>query len=130
MIALDTSVLVAILRREEEADDFLRLIAAANRCLLSAVSLLEVSMVLAGRAGDAASWQELDELIDAAGIEIVPQDAEQARIARTAFLRFGKGRHRAGLNFGDCVSYALAIASNMPLLFKGNDFPLTDIQRA
>lgn len=130
MIALDTSALVAVLRREEEADDFLRLIAVANRCLLSTVSLLEVSMVLAGRTGDAASWQELDELIDAAGIEIVPQDAEQARIARTAFLRFGKGRHRASLNFGDCASYALAITNNVPLLFKGEDFPLTDIQRA
>lgn len=130
MIVIDTSALVAILRREDEADEFLRLIAGAERCLLSAVSLLETSMVLAGRTGDEAAWRDLDDLIEVAVIEIMPQDTEQVRIARAAFLRFGKGRHPAGLNFGDCASYALADLNNAPLLFKGQDFSQTDIVKA
>ena len=127
MIVIDTSALVAILRREDEADEFLRLIAEVDHCQVSAVSLLETSMVLAGRIGDETAWRDLDDLIKVAAIEIVPQYENQARIARDAFLRFGKGRHRAGLNFGDCASYALARAHDAPLLFKGADFPQTDI---
>ncbi|GBQ27362.1 PilT domain-containing protein [Gluconacetobacter sacchari DSM 12717] len=127
MIVIDTSTLVAILRREDEADEFLHLIAEADRCLLSAVSLLETSMVMAGRTGDEATWRDLDDLIEVAAIEIVPQDVEQARIARNAFLQFGKGRHPAGLNFGDCASYALAVLHDVPLLFKGDDFSQSDI---
>jgi ribonuclease VapC len=130
VIVIDTSALVAILRREDEADEFLRLIAGAERCLLSAVSLLETSMVLAGRTGDEAAWRDLDDLIEVAVIEIMPQDTKQVRIARAAFLRFGKGRHPAGLNFGDCASYALADLNNAPLLFKGQDFSQTDIVKA
>ena len=129
-MVIDTSALVAILRREDEADEFLRLIAEADRCLLSAVSLLETSMVMAGRSGDETAWRDLDDLIEVAAIEIVPQDAEQARIARDAFLRFGKGRHSAALNFGDCASYALASIRDASLLFKGQDFPQTDIVAA
>lgn len=87
-------------------------------------------MVLAGRSGDAAAWSELDEFVLAAGIEIVAFDAGLARIARDAFLRYGKGRHPAGLNFGDCASYALAQARGLKLLFKGEDFPRTDLQSA
>lgn len=127
MIVIDTSALVAILRRENEADEFLRLIAEADRCLLSAVSLLETSMVLAGRTGNEAAWNDLDDLIEVASIEIIAHDTEQAQIARAAFLRFGKGRHPACLNFGDCASYALACVHDAPLLFKGDDFPQTDI---
>ncbi|MFT8644558.1 MULTISPECIES: type II toxin-antitoxin system VapC family toxin [Acetobacteraceae] len=130
MIVLDTSALVAALRREDEADAFLRIIAETDRCPLSAVSLLETSMVLAGKVGDESAWRGLDDLIETAAIEIVPQDADQERIARDAFLRFGKGRHPAGLNFGDCASYALARAHDAPLLFKGEDFPHTDIMSA
>lgn len=129
-MVIDTSALVAILRREDEADKFLRLIAETDRCLLSAVSLLETSMVIAGRIGDETAWRDLDDLIEVAAIEIVPQDTEQARIARDAFLRFGKGRHSAALNFGDCASYALARVYDIPLLFKGQDFPKTDITLA
>lgn len=129
-MVIDTSALVAILRREDEADEFLRLIAETDRCLLSAVSLLETSMVLAGRTGDDTAWRDLDDLIEIAAVEIVPQDAEQARIARAAFLRFGKGRHPAGLNFGDCATYALSRAQNAPLLFKGQDFLKTDCLHA
>lgn len=130
MIVIDSSALIAILRREPEADDFLRVIAEAEGCLLSSVSLLETSLVLAGRTGDARSWTELDELIARAGIKVVAQDKELAERARMAFLRYGRGRHPAALNLGDCASYALAKHCNLPLLFKGNDFSQTDLQTA
>ena len=127
MIVVDSSALVAILRREPEADRFLQVIATADTCLLSAVSLLETSMVLAGRTGDGTAWTALDTLIARAGIEVVAQDADQARLAREAFLGFGKGRHPAALNLGDCATYALARSRALPLLFKGDDFTHTDL---
>jgi ribonuclease VapC len=130
VIVVDSSALIAILRREAEADNFLRLIAEADGCLLSSVTWLETSMVLAGRAGDATSWTEFDALIARAGIEVVAQDAGLAETARTAFLLYDRGRHPAGLNLGDCASYALAKQRDLPLLFKGDDFPRTDLQRA
>ena len=94
---------------------------------MSAVSLQEASMVLAGKAGAEADWAPLDEFIARAGLEIVPHNRKLAEVAREAFLRFGKGRHLARLNFGDCASYALAKSLNIPLLFKGSDFAKTDI---
>ncbi len=127
MIAVDSSALIAILRREPEADAFLRIIADAERCHLSTVSVLETSMVLAGRVGDQASWAELDALTATAAMQVVAQDAEQANAARMAFLRYGKGRHPAALNLGDCASYALAKLRGLPLLYKGEDFPKTDL---
>ena len=127
MIVVDSSALVAILRREPEADAFLEIIASADRSLLSAVSLLETSMVLAGRSGDATSWTELDALIARAGMEVVPQDAALTETARAAFLRYGKGRDGAGLNLGDCAACALPTSRDLPLLFKGNDFTEIDI---
>ena len=127
MIVVDSSALVAILRREPEADRFLQVIAAADRCLLSAVSLLATSMVLAGRTGDSTAWAGLDGLVARAGMEVVAQDAEQATLARQAFLDFGKGRHPAALNLGDCATYALARSRALPLLFKGEDFTQTDL---
>ena len=130
MIVIDSSSLIAILRREPEADVFLGIVANAEGCLLSSVSFLEASMVLAGRSGDATSWTELDGLIARAGIEVVAQDAELAGAARTAFLRYGRGRHPAALNLGDCASYALAKRRNPPLLFKGDDFARTDLRAA
>ncbi len=87
-------------------------------------------MVLAGRPGDATSWLELDALIARAGIEIVAQDQALAGLAREAFLRFGKGRHPAALNLGDCSTYALAKARGLPVLFKGEDFSRTDLRAA
>jgi ribonuclease VapC len=130
VIVVDSSALVAILRREAEADHFLQVIVAADGCLLSSVSLLETSMVLAGRTGDATSWAEFDALTARATIEVVAQDAKLAEAARDAFLRYGRGRHPAGLNLGDCASYALAKVRDLPLLFKGNDFPKTDLMAA
>lgn len=130
LIAIDSSALVAILRREAEADRFLQAIAAADGRLLSSVSLLETSMVLAGRTGDATAWADLDTLLSRAGVQVVAQDAELAEAARRAFPRYGKGRHPAALNMGDCASYALAKTRGVPLLFKGDDFPRTDLTSA
>lgn len=130
MIAIDSSALIAILRGEPKADDFLRAIAASEACLMSAFTYQETSMVLAGRSGNASSWADLDALVARAGIEVVVQDASLARQARSAFLLYGKGRHRAGRNFGDCASYALAKSLDIALLYKGADFVETDIASA
>ncbi len=129
MIAVDTSALIAIIYGEAEAEKFARRIAAEDVCVVSAVSILEASIVLA-KSGDRASWPELDALIANFGIEIRPHSAGLTEIARMAFLRFGKGRHPARLNFGDCAAYALAKSEGVALLFKGDDFPQTDIAAA
>jgi len=126
VIAVDTSAIIAILLSEPESDGFLHRLSSEAGCL-SAVSLQEASMVIAGRVGDETASHELDQLMRTSALEIVPYDAELARIAREAFLRFGKGRHPARLNCGDCASYALARSRNIPLLFKGGDFAKTDI---
>jgi len=126
VIAVDTSALIAILFAEPEADAFQHRIALEPVCP-SAVSLQEASMVLVGRLGDATAWQELDELIRDTAIEVVAHDHVLAEIGRLAFIRFGKGRHPARLNCGDCASYALARKREIPLLYKGADFARTDI---
>ena len=87
-------------------------------------------MVLAGRHADAMAWSELDRILQDMEVEIIPHTAELARIARDAFIRFGKGRHPARLNCGDCAAYALAIKYGVPLLFKGSNFARTDIVTA
>lgn len=126
MIAIDSSALIAILRREPETDQFLRIIAAANSCVLSAVSFLEASMVLAGRTGDATVWAELDALIARAGIQVVGPDLGATEAACDAFLRYGKGRHPAALNLGTvrpmpspgpgmCRCYSRAPTSRAPI---------------
>lgn len=127
MIAIDTSALIAIFRLEPEADRFLKAIVGADSRVISALSLLEASMVMSGGAYGPAAFEPLDEFLAEAGVEVVAFDAEQARLARAAFLRYGKGRHKAALNLGDCASYALARARSAPLLFKGEDFPHTDV---
>lgn len=129
MIAIDTSAIIAILWEEAEALSFGKVIAEADRCVMSAVSVFEAAMVLISR-GPAELAEPLDRLIERMSIEIVPFDAELARESRLAFVRFGRGRHPAALNFGDCVSYALARSRGMPLLFKGADFAKTDIVSA
>jgi len=130
VIVIDTSAVIAILRLEAEADAFLRAIATAESCFISAVSALETAMVLASAAGGAALWEPLDQLLAAAEVKIVPFDGEQSRLARDAFIRFGKGRHAAGLNLGDCAAYALAASRKLPLLFKGDEFAKTDLVTA
>lgn len=125
MIAVDTSALVAILRGEVEAEAFLETM-VGDACCLSAVGYFETSMVMIGRGAPELA-QGLDELVERRGIEIVAFDAELASASKAAFIRFGQGRHAAGLNFGDCASYALARLRGVPLLFKGADFARTDI---
>ena len=126
MIVLDTSALVAILLGEPEARDFADAIERHSPAIISAATIVETSIVVESRKGEAAG-RELDLLLYRAGIEIVPVDAEQADIAREAWRRYGKGRHTAGLNYGDCFAYALAKSSDAPLLFKGEDFARTDV---
>jgi ribonuclease VapC len=129
-VILDTSALIAILRAEPEASACAEAIASAGVRRLSATNYVEVGAVI-DRAGDAIASRRVDELLAAAGIEIETVTAGQARIAREAYRDFGKGSgHPAGLNFGDCFSYALAKALGEPLLFKGDDFQRTDITSA
>ncbi len=125
----DTSALIAILLGEATADRLTAALEAAPLLRCSAVSLVEASMVMQGRLGERGE-RELDLLVGRLRVEIVPVTIEQAELARSAFRRFGKGRHPAGLNFGDCFSYALARALAEPLLFVGNDFSQTDVQVA
>jgi ribonuclease VapC len=128
VIAIDSSALVAILWAEPDAQGFADCISRwKGKACLSAVSFQETSAWIAGRTGDARNWFVLDEVIADAMIEIVPHDRDLALIARDAFLRFGKGRHSASLNFGDCAAYALAKSRDVPLLSKGQDFARTDI---
>jgi ribonuclease VapC len=127
LIVIDTSALIAIFRLEPEADALLHAIVTAEKRAMSALSVLEASMVMSGRGEAAASFEALDEFLLEAGIEIVPFDAGQALIAGEAFQRFGRGRHKAGLNLGDCASYAVAKARAAPLLYKGGDFSHTDL---
>lgn len=125
-MVIDTSALVAILRDEPERSAFNQAIDAADARVLSVASFLEASMVIETRHGS-DGVRDLDLFNAKADIELVAVDADQAYVARAAFRRYGKGRHPAGLNFGDCFAYALAKTSGEPLLFKGSDFPLTDI---
>ena len=125
-MVIDTSALLAVLFDEPERRLFNEAIEAAESRLLSTATLVEVSIVIESRFG-AEGLRDLDLFIERAGIELVAVDSEQAYMARRAFSQFGKGRHRAGLNYGDCFSYALAMVLGEPLLFKGEDFPLTNI---
>jgi ribonuclease VapC len=129
-IVVDSSAIVAILRNEPEKELFVEAILAASARFMSAVSLQELGMVVAGRHGDERTWEPLDALLARLNLEIVAHDADLARGARAAFLRFGKGRHPARLNLGNCAAYALAKANNLALLFKGDDFTRTDIAAA
>ena len=126
---IDTSAILAILFEEPDADRFLSAIAADSSRRISAATLLETTIVLESRSGPAAA-HELDAFLRRAQIELEPVTTEQAQTARQAWRRFGKGNHPAGLNFGDCFAYALAIATQEPLLFKGRDFALTDVPTA
>jgi len=128
-MVLDTSALLAILRDEPERPAFNQAIEAAEARVLSVANYVEVSIVLEARHG-AEGLRELDRFIERAGIERVGVDVAQAKLARDAFSRFGKGRHPAALNYGDCFAYALARTLEQPLLFKGDDFSKTDLDRS
>lgn len=128
-MVIDSSAILAILQNEPERRSFNEAIQSAALRRLSAASLLELSIVLEARFG-ADGQGDLDVFLAAAEIEVVSFDRDQAELARLAFRRFGKGRHRAGLNLGDCFSYALAKSLAAPLLFKGDDFIHTDLASA
>jgi len=126
-VVIDTSALLAILLGEPERAQFLQLLSGSETRLLSAANALETAIVVESRRGEAAG-RELDLFLHRTKIEIVAVDAEQVSIARFAWRKYGKGRHPAALNFGDCFAYALTKTSNEPLLAKGEDFRRTDLQ--
>jgi ribonuclease VapC len=125
-MVLDTSAILAVLQDEPERRKFNEAIEAAETRSLSTASFVECSMIVESRYGS-DGVRDLDLFIAKAQVSLVPVDEEQANLARHAFRKYGKGRHPAGLNFGDCFSYALAQALGEPLLFKGNDFSQTDV---
>ena len=128
-MVVDSSALVAILREEPGHEPFLQKALSSDRTMVGATVAFETAMVLSGRwHRDARST--LHGLLRTIGAEIVPFTEEHYEAAVSAFLRYGKGRHPAGLNFGDCMSYALAVLSGLPLLYTGNDFSKTDITSA
>lgn len=126
MIAIDTSVILAIALREPEADPFERLV-RRDAILIGWPTLLELRMVLTGK-GFANAAAIVDQLIGLPNVTTIAFDEAQYRAAERAFDRFGKGRHAAGLNMGDCFSYAVASIARVPLLFKGHDFGKTDLK--
>jgi ribonuclease VapC len=126
---LDTSALAAIFFGEAEAGPFIETIHRSDLNRISAATFVELFMVIESQLGADASRQ-CDTFLRRADVLIMPVSTEQAFIARQAFLDYGKGRHPAGLNFGDCFAYALARVTGEPLLFKGADFAKTDIQAA
>jgi ribonuclease VapC len=128
-MVLDTSAVVAILFGEAEAKRLAEAIEKDATRLMSAASVLEASLVVESELGEEGS-RELDLLLFKAGIEIVPFTNDQLRIARHAFRTYGKGRHPAGLNYGERFGYALSQATGEALLFKGEDFPRTDVKRS
>jgi ribonuclease VapC len=125
-MVIDTSALLAILFAEPERRTFNEAIEAADSRVMSVATFVEVSIVVEARFG-AEGLRDLDLFLERADIELVEMNAEQAYAARRAFSRFGKGRHAAGLNYGDCFAYALASVLGEPLLYKGSDFSQTDI---
>ena len=126
---LDTSAAVAILYREPEAEAFARIIHDADVCRMSVANYVELSMVIETQLGP-DGMRQAEAFFRRAGVTLEPVTLDHGELARQAFLDFGKGRHKAGLNFGDCFSYALAKATGEPLLFKGHDFSQTDIEAA
>ncbi|MGH8676014.1 MAG: type II toxin-antitoxin system VapC family toxin [Burkholderiales bacterium] len=126
---IDTSAIIAILFNERDAKTYAQAITKADSCRVSAATFVEASIVVEAQTKNGGGSQ-LDAFLRRARIAIEPVTEEQAHIARQAFADFGKGRHPAALNYGDCFSYALAKATGEPLLFKGADFKKTDIPAA
>ena len=126
---VDSSAILAIMFAESDAAEFAKAMSEAESCKISAATFVEVAVVVEAQTKDRGSRQ-LDAFLRRAGFVIEPVTEEQAHLARQAYSDFGKGRHPAGLNFGDCFSYALAKAGGEALLFKGGDFSKTDIVSA
>ena len=126
---VDSSAIVAVVFREAESDRFQRAISDAATRRMSVANYFEAAMVIEGRMGEEGA-RELDNYLESADIELVDVTLEQAHAARLAWRRYGKGNHPAGLNYGDCFAYALAEIIGEPLLYKGDDFALTDVESA
>lgn len=124
-VVVDTSALIAIVRSEAESAAFAEVLGAADEALICTATLLEASLVTAGKGDESARMQRLVRELNLRSVSFTP---EEAGIGAEAFLRYGRGLgSKAQLNFGDCFSYALAKSRNLPLLFKGDDFIHTDI---
>ncbi len=123
---VDSSAILAILFNEPDAATYATAIANASSCRISAANYVETAVVIEAQ-NPLTGARQFDTLMRRARITVEPVTEEQALLARQAYADFGKGRHPAGLNFGDCFSYALAKALREPLLFKGNDFSKTDV---
>lgn len=126
-MVIDSSALLAVMQNEPERRQYLEAIEAADTRLISTATFVETSIVLEVRYG-ADGLRDLDLFLSKAKVELVAVDSEQAHVARRAYSRFGKGRHRAALNYADCFSYALANVADEPLLFRGDDFVHTDVR--
>ncbi|MCD4511963.1 type II toxin-antitoxin system VapC family toxin [Brucella pseudogrignonensis] len=126
MIAIDTSVILAMALGEPEADQFQRLV-RRDAVIIGWPTLLELRMVLTGK-GFANGASIVDQLVELPNVTAIAFDQAHYRAAERAFERFGKGRHPVGLNMGDCFSYAVAAVNKAPLLFKGQDFGKTDLR--
>jgi ribonuclease VapC len=129
LIAIDTSAIVAVLWRERDWERIRTCLEEADGGAISTGSVLELQLVLAGARAQ-ANWDQVEALFAVYRVVVRPFDDTQLRIARHAAVRFGKGRHRAALNFGDCFAYALARAEGLKLLCVGGDFPYTDLELA
>jgi ribonuclease VapC len=129
-VIVDSSALIAIARREPDAQRYSVAIERAKEVSISAANLLEASIVV-DHSGDPLVSRLFDQLVSASGMLVQPVTSEQARIARDAYRDFGRGSgHPAGLSFGDCFAYALATERNEALLYKGDDFGHTDVRSA
>ena len=126
MIVVDSSIIVAIIREESNAAIWVDVLDKTPHVFMSVISYVETNMVIAGRWSDARLGR-VDATLKALHVRVVPVTLNQGNVALAAFLRFGRGRHSAGLNIGDCFAYALAKSRDLPLLFKGDDFAKTDI---
>lgn len=127
MIVIDSSAVVTILRHEPGYEEYVAAVELADACLVSAANYLECAIVIIGRTSDR---DDLDAWVDRFRVNVVPVDLVQARLAADAFARYGRGRHPAQLNYGDCFAYALASSRDAPLLYKGSDFDQTDLRSA
>lgn len=126
MIVVDTSIVVAIMRAERDAPKWVDILDHARKSIMSVVSYVETTMVIAGRRAD-ADLSQIGDFLRTMQIEVLPVSLEQGAVAIASFMQFGKGRHPARLNLADCFSYVLAKSRGLPLLFKGDDFAKTDI---
>jgi ribonuclease VapC len=129
MIVVDTSALIAIMKDEDDAGAMIAAVLSARQAVMSVVSIVEATLV-ASSALDLAAVDAVNEYVEKLGLSVRGVDEAQMNAARLGFLTYGKGRHAAALNFGDCFSYGLARTLNAPLHFKGDDFSRTDMTSA